>query len=75
MDWYMTECDINKDINISHLLHLSAIKVQVKHLDHLFRIYIKSMDEETVCRVEESLHPKKSATQFLPEKENDGKNG
>ena len=28
MDWYMTECDINKDIKLSHLLHLSAIKVQ-----------------------------------------------
>jgi hypothetical protein len=59
MDWYMTECDINKDIKISHLLHLSAIKVQVKYLDHLFRIYIKSMGIETVARVEESLHLKK----------------
>jgi hypothetical protein len=26
MDWHMTECDINKDIKLSHLLHLSAIK-------------------------------------------------
>jgi hypothetical protein len=47
MDWHMTECDINKDIKLSHLLHLSVIKVQVKHLDHLFRIYIKSMGKET----------------------------
>jgi hypothetical protein len=46
MDWYMTECDINKDIKLSHLLHLSAIKVQVEHLDHLFRIYIR---RENVC--------------------------
>ena len=53
MDWQITECDINKYIKLSHLLHLSAIKVQVKHLDHLFRIYIKSMGKETVCRVEE----------------------
>jgi hypothetical protein len=65
MDWHMTECDINKDIKLSHLLHLSAIKVQVKHLDHLFRIYIKSMGEETVARVEESLHPKKSALEII----------
>jgi hypothetical protein len=65
MDWQITECDINKDIKISHLLHLSAIKVQVKYLDHLFRIYIKSMGKETVCRVEESLHPKKSAIETI----------
>jgi hypothetical protein len=31
--------DINKDIEVSDLFHFSAIKIQVKHLDHLFRIY------------------------------------
>jgi len=65
MDWHMTECEINKDIKISHLLHFSAIKIQVKYLDHLFRIYIKSMGKETVSRVEESLHPKKSALETI----------
>jgi hypothetical protein len=65
MDWHMTECDINKDVKLSHLLHLSAIKVQVKHLDHFFRIYIKSMGKETVCRIEESLHPKRSALETI----------
>jgi hypothetical protein len=56
MDWYLTECDINKDIKVSDILHLSAIKIQVKHLDHLFSIYIKSMGKDTVCRVEERKH-------------------
>ena len=42
-EWYLTECDINKDIKVSHILHFSAIKVQVKHLDHLFSTYVKSM--------------------------------
>ena len=65
MDWHITECDINKDIKLSHLLHYSAIKIQVKYLDHLFRIYIKSMGKETVCRVEESLHPKKSVLETI----------
>ena len=65
MDWQITECDINRDIKLSHLLHFSAIKIQVKYLDHLFRIYIKSMGKETVCRVEESLHPKKSALETI----------
>jgi hypothetical protein len=56
MDWQLTECDINKDIKVSDILHFSAIKVQVKHLDHLFSIYIKSMGKDTVCRVEERKH-------------------
>jgi hypothetical protein len=50
---------INKDIKVSNLFQLKGPKVQVKHLDHLFRIYIKSMGKETVYRVEESLHPKR----------------
>jgi hypothetical protein len=53
MDWQLTECDINKDIIVSDILHFSAIKVQVKHLGHLFSVYIKSMGKDTVCRVEE----------------------
>ena len=55
IDWYLTECDINKDIKVSDILHFSAIKVQLKHLDHLFSIYIKSMGKDTVCRVEVSF--------------------
>jgi hypothetical protein len=56
MDWHLTECDVNKDIHVSDMLHISAIKIQVKHLDHLFSVYIKSMAKDTVCRVEERQH-------------------
>jgi len=39
--------------------HFSAAKIHhLERLDHRFRIYIKSMGEQTVCTVEESLHPK-----------------
>ena len=65
MGWYITEADINKDIKVSDLFHLSTTKVQLKHLDHLFRIYIKSMGKDTVCRVEESKRPKKPAIEFI----------
>ncbi len=65
MEWYVTECDINKDIKVSDVLHFSGIKIQVKHLDHLFRIYVKSMREDTVCRIEESRHPNKSAIEVI----------
>jgi hypothetical protein len=65
LEWELTECDINRDIKVSDLLHFSAIKVQVKHLDHLFSIYIKSMHEDTVCRVEERKHPNTSPIEFI----------
>jgi hypothetical protein len=58
LEWELTECDINKDIKVCDLLHFTDIKVQVKHLDHLFRIYIKAMGESTVCRIEENKQPK-----------------
>jgi hypothetical protein len=53
MNWYLPQCDINKDAKVSDALHFTATKVQVKHLDHLFSIYIKSMGKDTVCRVEQ----------------------
>jgi hypothetical protein len=55
MEWELTQCDINKDVRVSDWLQFTGLKIQVKHLDHLFRIYIKSMGEKTVCRIEESL--------------------
>jgi hypothetical protein len=65
LKWEVTECDINKDIKVSDWFQFIGYKVQVKHLDHLFRIYIKPMGKETVCRVEQSLHPKKSALETI----------
>jgi hypothetical protein len=61
MHWELTECDINKDTKVSHWFHYTGSKIQVKHLDHLFCVYIKSMGEDTVCRVEERKLPKKNA--------------
>lgn len=57
MEWCLTECDINKDIKVSDFFHYSGTKIQVKDLDHLFNIYIKSMGKETVSRIVERKHP------------------
>jgi hypothetical protein len=65
LEWELTECDINKDIKVSDLLHFSAIKVLVKHIDRLFSIYIKSMGKDTVCRIEERKQPNQSAIEFI----------
>jgi hypothetical protein len=52
--WEFTECDINRDVKVSDLLHISCVKVQVKHMDQLFRVYIKKIGNNTFCRVEET---------------------
>ena len=67
MEWYLTECDINKDIKVSDWFHYTSIKIQVKHLDHLFKVYIKEMGKDTVWRVEESkaFTSKKSAIEVI----------
>jgi hypothetical protein len=56
--WEFTECDINRDVKVSDILHISSVKVQIKHMDHLFRIYIKRISNETFCRVEETKNLK-----------------
>lgn len=63
----MTQCDINKDVKVGEGLQYAGIKVQVKHFDQLFRVYIKSVGKDTACRVEQSLSPKKPAIQALNE--------
>ena len=65
MDWQMTECDINKDVKISDLFHATGLKIQVKHADHLFRVYIKSMGPDTICRVEQQIKPRKEAVEAI----------
>jgi hypothetical protein len=56
--WEFTECDINRDVKVSDLLHISCVKVQVKHMDHLFRVYIKKIGGGIFCRVEETRNLK-----------------
>jgi hypothetical protein len=53
MEWYLTECDINRDIKASNWMQFTGTKIQVRHLDHLFRIYVKSMGRNTIQRIEE----------------------
>lgn len=65
MEWYLTECDVNRDIKVSDCLHYTGIKIQVKHFDHLFRIYVKSMGRDTVCRVEEERRPNRPAIEAI----------
>jgi hypothetical protein len=67
MEWELTGFDVNKDVRVSDWFQCTGLKIQIKHLDHIFRIYIKSMGRDTICRVEESLNPMKSAVQAINE--------
>jgi hypothetical protein len=53
--WILTGCDINKDVTVSDMLQLSAINIQLKDADRMFRLYIKSLGDKAVYRVEESV--------------------
>jgi hypothetical protein len=67
LEWELTQCDINKDVKVGEGFQYTGIKVQVKHIDQLFRIYIKSIGKNTACRVEQSLTPKKPSIQAINE--------
>jgi hypothetical protein len=67
LEWDLTQGDINKDIKVGDALQYTGINIQVKHFDHLFRVYIKSNGKDTVCMVEKSLNPTKPAVQAINE--------
>jgi hypothetical protein len=53
-EWILTGWDINKDISVTDMLQLSAPNIQLKEANRVFRIYIKSLGDKAVYRVEES---------------------
>jgi len=55
MKWILTGCDINKDVTVNDKLQLTAINIQLKDADRVFRLYIKSLGDKAVYRVEESV--------------------
>jgi hypothetical protein len=64
-EWEVTECDFNKDIKISDYFHMTALKVRIRHLDHLLGIYVKAMGQDTVLRLEETKRPKTRVADFI----------
>ncbi len=55
MDWTVVQCDLNRDVEVEDSMHLTFPSIQLKHVDRVFRIYIKSLGMKTVCRCEESM--------------------
>jgi hypothetical protein len=66
MQWELTQWEVNRDVKVDDdWAQITGLKIQVKHLDHLFRVYIKSMGKGTVCRVEECYSSPKTAIKVI----------
>jgi hypothetical protein len=48
--WRLVQCDVNKDIEISDMMQLSGLNLQLEYLERVFRLYIKIMHDKSVCR-------------------------
>lgn len=55
MEWRLIECDINRDVEVGDLMQLTAIDIQLKDADRVFRLYIKTLGDKAVYRAEESI--------------------
>lgn len=53
-DWILTQCDVNKDIEIDNNAQLTLRDIQLKQADRVFREYVKIMQGKAYCRIEES---------------------
>lgn len=54
-DWILKSCDLNKDVDITHKCQMVLPDLQLKYAGRVFRIYVKSLGDRAVARVEESL--------------------
>ena len=55
-EWILKECDLNKDVEIDEKCQMYLPDIQLKYTGQVFRMYIKSLHDRAVCRVEKSLN-------------------
>ncbi len=55
MEWRLIQCDVNRDVEIDDKMQLTLPDMQLKYADRVFRLYVKSLHANAVCRGEESL--------------------
>lgn len=67
-DWIIVSSDLNLDVAAPSALHLSNNRLQVKHYDHLFRLYVKSLGGRTVRRIEQAEQPRRQILDYVQER-------
>jgi hypothetical protein len=55
IDWHLSQCDVNKDIEISDKMQFTLPDIQLKYVGRVFRAYVKLLGEKAAFRCEESL--------------------
>jgi hypothetical protein len=54
MEWKLNQCDVNKDIEINDMEHMTLPDIQLKMIDRVFRLYVKALEQRAYYRLEES---------------------
>ncbi len=63
MEWRLYQCDLNRDVEITDHAQVTLPDIQLKYMDRVFRLYVKSLHNRAVYRNEEFL----SLNLLLPE--------
>jgi hypothetical protein len=63
--WVLTGFDINRDIPVTDRFQLGGINIQLKAAGRVFRLYIKSLGDRAVYRLEESVKTHSSIVDAL----------
>jgi hypothetical protein len=64
-DWVLKSCDLNKDVEVTDKCQIVCPDLQLKYAGRVFRIYVKSLSDRAVARVEESLNVNLSMSHAL----------
>jgi hypothetical protein len=55
LNWILSQCDFNKDIEITDKAQITLPDIQLKYANEVFRMYVKSLGNKAVYREEHSL--------------------
>ena len=54
-EWFLTGCDLKKDLELNILEQISLQKLQLKYSIGTFRLYVRSFKDKSYLRLEQSL--------------------
>ncbi len=54
-EWFLTGCDVNRDLHLNTLEQVSLQKLQLKYGIVTFRLYVKYFEDKSYLRLEKSL--------------------
>ena len=54
-EWFLTGCDVNRDLELNILEQISLQKLQLKYVIGTFRLYVKNFENKSYLRLEQSL--------------------